>query len=332
MKVIVKGGTGFIGTHLVKKLLDEKNEVRCLVRKDSKIENLKGVEFFVGDITEENSLKTIADDVDIVYHLASIVDHKKIIKSYKEHYNISVVGTENLVKKCLDSGIEKFVYISSISEIGLKDRKELIDEGEECRPNTLYGKAKRETEEMVLKYFNENKFPVSIVRPSVIYGEGDSKGSIFSLIRFVKNRSKKNQPYPFFSQGKNIISLCYVKNLVKGFSIVGDVGKIGEIYHIADARHYTIKETVETIADVLGRNLKEITIPKSFIWMGGLFFQPFKMLGLNPPLDLSKYLEMTASSAFNISKIRELGYNPEDNFRKNIESTISWCKENKLID
>jgi nucleoside-diphosphate-sugar epimerase len=119
---------------------------------------------------------------------------------------------------------------------------------------------------------------------------------------------------------------------VKGFSIVGDVGKIGEIYHIADARHYTIKETVETIADVLGRNLKEITIPKSFIWMGGLFFQPFKMLGLNPPLDLSKYLEMTASSAFNISKIRELGYNPEDNFRKNIESTISWCKENKLID
>ena len=334
MKVLVTGGTGFIGSHLVKKLVDEKNEVKCLVRKDSNTNFLKNlrIELVVGDTTDKNSLKNITDDIDVIYHLAAIVNHKKTVKSYQEHYNVSVTGTENLVKSCLDSKIKKFVYVSSIAAIGLRNRKMLLDENVECRPNTLYGKAKFEAEKMLLGYFNKNNFPVAIVRPSSIYGEGDSKGSILSLARFVNNRIKKNQPYPFFSHGKNTTSLCYVKNLVKGFSIVGENGESGEVYHIADARPYTIKEMVETIADVLGGNLKKISIPKSFVWLGSLFFEPFKIIGLNPPLYLRKYVEMTANSAFDISKIRKLGYDPEDNFKKFISNTVNWQKENRLID
>lgn len=333
MKVLVTGGTGFIGNNLARLLVENGNQVKCLVRKDSDIENLRdiGVELFVGDVTDEDSLRNIADDVDVVYHLAALVDHRKNIKSYQAHYDIGVAGTENLVKNCLDGKIKKFVYVSSIAAIGLRNRKKLLDETVECKPNTIYGKAKFEAEKMLLNYFNKNNFPVSIVRPPVIYGEGDSKGSIFSLTRFVNNRIRKNQPYPFFSQGKNITSLCYVKNLVKGFSIVGEKGKSGEIYHIADARPYTIREMVETIADVLRGNLKEISIPKSLIWLGSLCFEPLKMVGLNPPLYMRKYVEMTANSAFDISKIKGIGYNTEDNFRKYIESTINWYKENKLL-
>ena len=96
MKVLVTGGTGFIGTHLVKKLVEQGNEVRCLVRENSKTNFLKslGVELVVGDTRNESSLKNVADGVDVVYHLAAIVDHKKIVKSYKEHNDTGVAGTD----------------------------------------------------------------------------------------------------------------------------------------------------------------------------------------------------------------------------------------------
>jgi len=333
MRALVTGGTGFIGTHLVKKLSDEGNEIKCLVRKDSKIDFLKtlGVEFVVGDIIDKNSLKNVAENIDVVYHLASIVDHKKSIKSYKEHYDVNVSGTNNLVKACLDSDVKNFVYVSSIAVIGNRNFKKLIDENIECRPNTLYGKAKFEAEKLLLDYFNRENFPVNIVRPPVIYGDGDSKGSIFSLSRFVNNRIKKNQPYPFFSGGKSITSLCYVKNLVYGLAVVGKSGNVGEIYHIADIRPYNIREVVEIIGEVLNGNLKKISIPKSVVWFGSLFFEPFSMLGINTPLNFRKYGEMTNNIAFDVSKIRKLGYNPEDNLKKYLSETIGWYKQNNLL-
>lgn len=333
MKVLVTGGTGFIGTHLVRKLIDEKNEVRCLVRKNSNTDFLKetGVEIVFGNITDKDSLKDVTNGVDIVYHLASLVDHKHS-KTYEEHYNVSVVGTENLVKDCFENKIKKFVYISSIAAVGIRNTKELINEKSECKPITAYGKAKLETEKMVLNYLKNDGFPVNIIRPPVIYGEGTKDGSILSLARFINFRAKKNQPYPFFDHGSNLTSLCYVKNLADGIVLVGKSKNIGETYHIADARPYSIKEMVGTISDSLNAELKTFSVPKKLIWIGSLAFEPLKMIGLNPPLYMRKYVEMTANFAYDILKIKSIGYNPEDNFKKFISNTVNWQKENKLLD
>ena len=333
MGVLVTGGTGFIGSHLVKKLTEKGHKVRCLVRETSQTDFLKnlGVELVFGDITNKDSLKAIAKNVDTVYHLAALIDHRSV-GSYQMHCYVSLIGTENLIKACIEGKVKKFIYFSSISAIGCRNVDRPLDETALCRPVTPYGKGKLETEKMLLGYFNSFSFPVNIIRPSVVYGCGDKYGGIWHLTKFINDRALRNQPYPFFNHGNNLISLCYVHNLIEATILAGESSHTGEIYHIADARPYTKKEVVETIVEVLNVKLRKIYIPKSIAWLGSLILEPLEMLGFNLPLSRRKYVEITANCFLDIAKAKkQLGYEPEDNFKKYIQETVEWSQENKLL-
>lgn len=329
MKILVTGGTGFIGRHLVIKLVANGHKVRCLVRETSQTDALKklGVELVYGDIGETDSLKVVAKDIDTVYHLAAIVDNRQVKSDMMHHVSLS--GTENLVKTCLEGKVKKFVYFSSISAIGVRDVKKPLAETTPCRPTTIYGKGKLATENLLLNHFKRSGFPVNILRPPVVYGCGDKYGGIRSLTKFINDRAVRNQPYPFFSHGQNLFSLCYVGNLVEGAILAGESNHTGEIYHLADSRPYTRVEQAETIAVALNVRLRSISIPKSLIRAGSLAFEPFKMLGLNPPLYRRRYVEMTANCPLNITKAgKQLGYEPPDKFREYIAEAVEWYKAN----
>jgi nucleoside-diphosphate-sugar epimerase len=332
MKILVTGGTGFIGSHLVKKLVKNGDIVRCLVRENSKTDFLKslGVELVIGDVTKKESLKNVAQEIDVVYNLAAIVDHKHKIP-YQYHYNVNVIGTKNMVEECIEHNIKKFVYYSSIATIGVRNNKTLMNETIECKSTTPYGKAKLETERLLLDYFKNSNFPVNILRPPVVYGHGSEDG-VLSLTKFIIERGKRNQPYPFIGHGKNLVSLCYVENLVDATILAGNTNHVGEIYHIADARPYTINEYVKTIADVLEINLREMSIPKFLMSFASFILEPLKRVGLNTPLYRRRFIEMTANFAFDISKAKnDLGYNPGDNFRDYMKEAIDWYKERNLL-
>lgn len=333
MAILVTGGTGFIGSHLVKKLIEKGHKVKCLVRETSQTDFLKnlGVELVFGDITNKDSLKAIAKDVDVVYHLAALVDHRTV-GSYQTHHRVSLTGTENLVKACLEGRVKKFVYFSSISAIGVRNVDRPLDETALCRPITAYGKGKLETEKMLLNCFNSTGFPVNIIRPPVVYGYGDKGGGIWHTAKFINDRVVRNQPFPFFNHGNNLTSLCYVHNLVEAAILAGESSHTGEIYHIADARPYTVRERVETIAEALKVKLRKVYVPKSIAWLGGLILEPLEMLGLNPPLSRRKYVEITANCPLDITKARQqLGYDPEDNFKEYIKETVEWYRGNNLL-
>ena len=334
MKVLVTGGTGFIGSKLVTELVKKGYQTKCLVRQNSKTDFLRdmGVELVTGDITNKDSLNGIASDVDIVYHLAAIVDHTNTT-SLSQHNTVSITGTDNLVKVFLNSTINRFVYISSIAAIGIRNTKNLIYETVSCHPTTHYGAAKLETEQLLLRYFNDSGFPVNIIRPPVVYGYGEKSGGILNIARFVNDRVRRKEPFPFIGKGKNQTSLCYVNNLVEAILLAGESKYTGEIYHITDARPYTWREIITTIANALGAKLHTISFPKSIVGLGSFVLEPLKMVGLNPPLHRRRFIDVSANCALDITKAREqLGYNPSDNFELYMKETIEWYRESALLD
>ena len=337
MKLLVTGATGFIGSYLVENLLSKGFDVFCLVRKSASKEKInalmeKGAKICYGDITDKNSLRSIPKDIDVVFHLAALID--RALPKYEPYYQVNVLGTKNLVERLLDSNIKKFIFTSSIAAVGLvKTENGLLDENVKCNPITFYGKSKYEAERLLFRYFTENKFPILIIRPPTIYGPG-SKHAILDMARLIKRKSLRHEPFVYINRGRAKTSLCYIENVIEALLLTIKCKRIGEIFHVDDGRPYTTKEMVETIASVLGAELCFVSIPKrvarGFASLNEMLSEIF---GLKIISITRKEVELFSTDlAFDITKARRyLGYEPKNNFKKFMEETIEWYKENHLL-
>jgi nucleoside-diphosphate-sugar epimerase len=276
MRILVTGGTGFIGSHLVEALVSKGNEVRCIVRGESDTGLLEklGVELFHGDVTDRKSLGKCARDADVVYHLVGIGDVVSMSEdAYRKFYKINVLGTKNLIEECLDSGIKKFVYMSSVAAIGVITGG-VIDEKTKCRPFTAYERSKHEAESLVLGYFEENGFPAAIVRPPMVYGER-GEGEVLMMSRLIRRHV-----LPIIGSGNNLMSLTYVGNVVQGSVLAGESRKSsGETYILSDKKSYRVNRVVETIAKALGVRMAGFHVPVFLANLGALLNEEEDKLG-----------------------------------------------------
>jgi nucleoside-diphosphate-sugar epimerase len=321
MKILVTGATGFIGSHLLKTLCEKDMEVRCLVRSNSKVEPLKRkrLELVYGDLLKKDSLRNAIKHVDTIYHLAG-----EVYAAEDRNYHVNVIGTKNLLEVCLSDNIKKFIYVSSIAAVGPNTSRNVVwDENSPCNPISAYGRSKHEAEKLLLETFRIHTLPVAIIRPPIVYGPGVSISSrVFMFLNFIQRGL-----YRTIGDGKNLISLCYVDNLIHGILLAGEKqDTAGEIYFIADERPYTINEIAEAIAREEGVRLPSSHIP---IWladlMAVLLSVPSKVLGFVPPLSFGKIREMKSNWVCDISKAeRELGYRPIMTFEQGIKKTVEW--------
>ena len=175
MNVLVTGATGFIGQHLVKRLIQEGHTVRCFIRDAEQAKRVlgnKGVEYVVGDITEKETLRNACDHISIVYHLAGIMGHDLPSKSaFDKFRRVNTEGTRNISESCLESGIDKFIYVSSTAAMGLLKDK-VVNEETPCNPFTPYQVSKYEGELIVRELTADCGFPGIVLRPSMVYGIG----------------------------------------------------------------------------------------------------------------------------------------------------------------
>jgi nucleoside-diphosphate-sugar epimerase len=319
----VTGGTGFIGSHLVERLLAQKYAVRCLIRNPDKPGYLKNlpVELVHGDLFSSSALETAITGVDYVYHVAGVVGSKTKEGFYRGNRD----ATKNLtgIAARVNRHLKKFVFVSSGAAIGPSPSHSAIDESVQYHPITTYGKSKMEAELEVLKFKDE--LPVTIVRPTVVYGPRDP-----ATFDYFNTINKGFEPLVGFQD--KFVSMVYATDLVTGILLAGESDRsAGQSYFLGSERGYSWREIGDITKSVMGKKALRIRLPEPLVYAVAATAGIFSLLNEKPSvLNFEKGRDMVQDYwVFDISKAKaDLGYNPAISLEDGIRKTVLWYKQN----
>ena len=257
MKILITGGTGFIGSHLTQ-FLKKDNDITIY---DVKKPIEKDVKFILGDILDEQKILQSFQDFDAIIHLAATVGVKNTETNPVLTLNTNILGTKNILEACKKNNIKKVILASS-SEIYGEPRKVPIDETQTPIPITTYGISKLASEEYLKSYAKTCGFNYSILRFFNVVGPKQS--SRFVLPEFIKN-ALNNKPLVIHGNGLQIRAFCHIADICQGIEksiCKGD----GEIFNIGnDLEPITIENLAKKVISVLNSQstIKYISFEKS---------------------------------------------------------------------
>ena len=245
--ILLTGATGFVGSNLMKELLKQGLQVRCLIRNPDWADALKktGAELVKGDITDKDSILKAMDDgrITAAAHLVGILAET----GRATFKTIHTEGTRNMVEACKAKGIKRFIHISAL--------------GTRANARSQYHKTKWEAEEII----RASGLDYTIFRPSVIFGKEDKFTNLFAGII-------KISPFIMIpGNGQNKMQPVSVKNLVSAMTIaVKDPQHIHKVYEIAGPEKLTFDQIIDTICRVMGKTRLKIHIPMPLMRPGAL--------------------------------------------------------------
>ena len=321
MKIFITGGTGFIGSQLIEYFLNQKNaDIYALVRNRKNLKWLKGLDLHIleGDLF---SIPPLPSDIDFVFHVAGIT---KAIKS-AYYYTVNQHGTASLLQalKSQKINLRRLVLLSSQAVCGPSNDGQPIKENRPSAPITHYGKSKLESENEALRF--KEHIPLTILRAPTIFGPKDPV--LLPYFKFIKKGI-----LPSLGKGKRLVSVCYVKDLVRCFdlSIKGSL-KSGEIFHVADPVPRSWDELGLAAGKALDLNLRRIKLPLCTLYPVYIFAEFLGKISSSPSiLSREKYFEMKqAAWVINTEAAQEkLGFTPLLSFEDAVKETIDWYKKN----
>lgn len=332
-RALVTGASGFIGSEVVRHLLNEGIAVRALLRKTSPKENLKGVEYeaALGDLSDFESLKNAVEGVDYVFHIAGVVS----ARNREDYFRHNALGTANLARACVATStrVERFVYVSSLAASGPAKSLKPVVEDDVAKPISAYGESKLAGERELEKWAAEGKFPYTIVRPPAVYGPRDR--GIFELVKFVKNGILPVFPSTD-SSGDKFLSVVYVDDLVRGILLAGTAKDLGEreVFFVTGDGIHSWSTMLGMIAENLGKKPLRVPLP-SFVLTGvaAAYTLAGWALGRQFPLTLDKLNELRPDYwiCANDRAKKILNFQPQFDLKTGVSRTVAWYKENGWI-
>jgi dihydroflavonol-4-reductase len=323
MIAAVTGGTGFIGSHLVDRLLAQGHTVRALVRASSNLRWLEGknVELVRADMSRPETLEPFVRDADIVYHIAGVVKSR----DRAGYFDGNVTATRNLMDAALRHApaLKRFLYVSSQTAAGPSTALERpVREDDPPRPITTYGESKVAAEALLREY--AGRLPWTIVRPPAVYGPRDTEIFIYfqtvarglnSMIGFDDKR----------------LSLVHVDDLVRGIMLAAGADcAIGRTYFISSEELYSWPQVGRIAAAALGARTVTLRVPHTLVYGIAAVAQVVAALQRRAAtLNLEKARDITrrywicdAGAA-----VRDLGYRQTVSIEEGIRGTIAWYRE-----
>ncbi len=328
---LVTGATGLLGSHIVEKLKNAGQPVRALCRKGSDTKYLDewGIEKAFGDITDPASLVQAMKGVHTVYHAAARVGDWGHWDSFVA---ITIDGTANMIEAAKNAGVKRFLHISSISAYGHPDGDGMvIDEtaplGVNLHKWSYYSRAKVEAENLIWSAWEKGDLPVTVVRPSWLYGPRD-RASMPRLIKAIRAGKGK-----LLGDGSNRLNLTYAGNEAEGCILAATAEKaLGESYSLANDGVITQGEYFNKIAQCIGAKPVTKKVPYKVAYSAAFLMEFFGHLfnKKTPPLVTRYSVWLIGRKCFfTTDKAREqLGWQPTVGYDEGIQQSVKWCLDN----
>ena len=315
--ILVTGGTGFIGSHLVDKLLETKQPFRIFARRPGSVKNAITSR---GDLATGEGIAQALDRVETVIHLAGATK-----TATSDGYRVgNVAATENLARAIAATGRPiRVVHVSSLAAAGPAPDDAAVTEDDEPRPVSLYGKSKLEGERRMRAHVPE----AVIVRPPVVYGPRDT--DVFQILKSA-SRGIAVRIAGGESGGERWFSAIYVRDLVEGILLAAQSpSSAGKTLFLAHPRPVSFTEMIAEIAETIGRTPRIITIPAAAAFAAGSCAEALSRLTRKPGiLSRDKVREMICTRwvCSTDRAQKEIGFEAVTDFREGIEKSVAWYR------
>jgi len=321
VRVLVTGGTGFIGSHLVEALLVRGHEVRCLVRDSRRLGWISGfpaVTITQGDMNNPCSLREGTQGMDQVYHVAGLTR----ARSAREFLRVNSEGARHMVQACLTpGGPRRLIHLSSLAAVGPMPMSTPYAEDVSPRPVSSYGRSKLNGEAAVLEV--RDRLHVTVLRPSIVYGPRDR--GVLEIARWV---ARGLLPMP--AGPPRTLSLCHVQDLVTAILAAGEANvPSGEIFHLAGPGTFTWEQVGHALGEVLGVRPKRVRISVPMLLALATVADAWGWVTGRPGyFSRGKVREAAGHWPCDTSKARrQLGVDPRVRLAEGAAITMKWYRE-----
>jgi len=331
MTILVTGGTGLIGSHLVERLLAEGRQVRVLARPTSQRGELAELpvppEWVNGDLLDASSLQAAMRGVEQVYHLAAVM---RDWGSWELFYQANVTGTENVCAAALAAGVRRLVHTSSIAATGLEDYAGLKDESFPYvdpyqKGQHPYCATKSLGEQVVKRYHDERGLPAVILRPTYAYGPREHNVGPYIVARVLR-RGLRLLP----GDGRNLHHWVYVGDVVRALILAGQPGVPTGRPYLIGGPPTTAREGWQALTEAMGCG-PIVYAPKSVGWLVAVALEGLNWVTSSrssPLLSRFRLAVLTNNNGWDTGRAeRELGFTPEVGVKEGMAHAVKWWHE-----
>jgi nucleoside-diphosphate-sugar epimerase len=303
--VLVTGGLGFIGRHLVKALLHSGKSVAIVdhhgrTSYDTTVP--EGATVVQADIRHPEQLARVVKDVDLIFHAAANSNGSLSVENPRFDFETNAVGTFNILEAASQAKVKRFVYVSSASVYG-KPQYTPMDELHPTRPFVPYGASKLMGELSAFSFYHAQGLPIAIARPFCVYGPGENpRHALVEVSRYVRWHLN-HQPIQVIGDArKKTRDFVHVSDLVQGLLLIADRAELGETFNIGSGDEFSMLDLARVIGTVTAR---EATLN-----------------------EIASVTQDTYRLVANIEKIKALGYVPHVSIEEGVRQLVEQLGDN----
>ena len=327
-KILITGGSGFVGRFLIEELLQDGNNAIIAMYNNSEVpevfkNSLGNLKWIKTDLVNDD-LSEALSGIDVVYHLAGYSTTESSPMVLERLNSINVIATQRIADACVSSKVRHFIFVSSIA-VCESSLEPVIDE---CNgyPLTPYGVSKKRAEDILIDRA-KGSYELTILRPSALFGEYH-EGSVYELVKKIQEKR-----FVIFGSGKSFTNFLYIRDFSNLLvSVQFDPRAYGQIFIAAD-KSFHLKVVVSWIVDALNSNLRVMMVPS---WVGYILASIFDVVSLvlnrSLPFSRRRLGAMLNRTTYSNSKVTSIiGVDCKYGVKKGLLTTINWYRDSGML-